>query len=85
LYEQAQPSGRTQKETIMNKNSSTEAQRRFIESLAKGKTNTELEIILKPAFALYGNAFIASNTLNQNLVRISKTAASKCIEILKVA
>lgn len=63
--------------------SSTPAQRQFIESLAKGKSMDELETILAPAFGMYGNAFKTFDTLNQNLKRLSKDAASKCITILK--
>lgn len=67
----------------MNANKSTEAQRRFIESLAKGKKMSEIEIILAPAFKINFNEFNASHTLNQNLSRLTKSAASRCIEILK--
>lgn len=69
----------------MNANKSTEAQRRFIESLAKGKSMTDLEVILAPAFRMNFNSFILSDTLNQNLTRLTKSAASRCIEILKAA
>ena len=67
----------------MNKNSSTPAQRSYIESLAKRFTMTELETILKPAFAMNSNSFSDSENLNQNLKRLNKTAASRCVEILK--
>jgi len=67
----------------MNKNSSTPAQRSYIESLAKKFTMMDLETILKPAFAINSNSFNNSQNLNQNLKRLNKTAASRCIEILK--
>lgn len=67
----------------LNRNGSTEAQRRFIDSLARGKKMTELEAILAPAFAINSNKFDVMATLNQNTARLTKTAASKCIEILK--
>lgn len=69
----------------MNNNKSTEAQRRFIDSLARGRTMSELEQLLAPAFAMNGNAFNPSATLNQNTARLTKTAASRCIDILKAA
>ena len=69
----------------MNKNQSTEAQRRFIDSLARGTTMTDLETILAPAFALHHNRFDTGATLNQNVSRITKEAASRCIELLKNA
>lgn len=69
----------------MKSNKSTEAQRRFIESLAKGKTMVELEALLSPAFRMNSNAFGIYDTLNQNLSRLTTAAASRCIEILKAA
>ena len=69
----------------MNKNQSTEAQRRFIDSLAKGRSMSELQELLAPAFALNSNAFDPMATLNQNTRRLTKTAASRCIDILKNA
>jgi hypothetical protein len=67
----------------MNTNKSTPAQRGFIESLAKGKTMDELEVILAPAFRINSNSFSTVATLNQNLARLTKTAASSCISILQ--
>ena len=64
-------------------NGSSEAQRRFIDALARGRKMDELETLLAPAFALHGNAFKACDTLNQNTARIAKDAASMCIDILK--
>jgi len=69
----------------MRKNGSTEAQRRFIDSLARGYTMTQLETILAPAFAMWGNGFNIQDTLNQNTSRLTKSAASECIDILKAA
>lgn len=69
----------------MSTNKSTEAQRRFIDGLAKGRTMAELQELLAPAFALNGNGFDTGATLNQNTARLTKTAASRCIEILKAA
>ena len=66
-------------------NKSTEAQRRFIDSLARGRTMSELETLLAPAFAINSNAFDVYSTLNQNTVRLTKDAASRCIDILKAA
>jgi hypothetical protein len=69
----------------MNKNQSTAAQRSFICSLARGRSMADLQVILAPAFAVNGNAFDTSATLNQNVARLTKTTASKAIELLKVA
>jgi hypothetical protein len=77
------------KETTMNTTTytmtgpSTEAQRRFIDSLARGKSMSELEILLAPAFAMHGNSFKQCETLNQNTKRLTKAAASRCIDLLK--
>ena len=67
----------------MTKNASTEAQRRFIESLARGLDDTTVRDLLAPAFALNSNTWKDGATLNQNLRGLSKTAASRCIDILK--
>lgn len=62
---------------------STEAQRRYCESLARGKKMSELEVLLAPAFAMHHNSFKSMDTLNQNLVRLTSDACSRCIQILK--
>lgn len=64
---------------------STESQRRFIDSLAKGKTMPEMQIILAPAFRRNSNEFKVFDTLNQNTKRLTKEAASLAITILKSA
>lgn len=69
----------------MANNKSTEAQRRFIDNLARGRTMAELEQLLAPAFAMNGNGFDTGATLNQNVARLTKPAASRCIDILKAA
>ena len=69
----------------MTNNKSTEAQRRFIDSLARGRTMADLEELLAPAFAANGNAFKVMDTLNQNVARLTKTSASSCIGLLKAA
>ena len=74
---------------IMNNNKSTEAQRSFIASLAKRiGDNERVANIIAPAFAINGNrAWSGSNcggeTLTQATNRITKTAASRMIELLK--
>ncbi len=67
----------------MNSNKSTEAQRRFIDSLVRGMTSEQIRTILEPAFRANGNSWELGDTLNQKISRLSKTAASKCIELLK--
>lgn len=63
---------------------STESQRRFIESLAKGIGNDDLRVLLAPAYAMYSNSW-GAGTLNQSLKGLSSQAASRCIEILKAS
>ena len=70
----------------MNKNlESTQPQRRFIESLAQGKTLDELALILAPAFRSTGKSWegLRDTTLNHKLARLDKIGASMCIAILK--
>ena len=69
----------------MTNNKSTEAQRRFIDSLARGRDMVELQQLLAPAFAINSNGFDTGATLNQNVARLTKSAASRCIDILKAA
>jgi len=69
----------------MKSNPSTASQRSFIEALAKGKSISDLEIMLAPAFKINSNKFSVMSTLNQNLSRLTVTAASECISILKAA
>ena len=62
---------------------STEAQRKYIDSLARNRKSSELAILLAPAFQLNSNTFIVGNTLNQNTKKLTSEAASSCIVILK--
>ena len=72
----------------MRKNQSTEAQRNFILSLARKHDDATVAELLAPAFAINSNGAwnpVGAETLNQALRRLTKTAASKCIDILKAA
>lgn len=70
---------------MARKNQSTEAQRSYIVALTKSLTNDEITEMLAPAFRMNSNSPWSplSETLNQALRRLTKTAASRCITILK--
>lgn len=65
-------------------NKSTEAQRRFIEILAREIDKETFETLLKKNFG-NGKTLHTGVTLNQNLVRMTKTEASALINDLKNA
>jgi hypothetical protein len=69
----------------MTTNQSTEAQRRFIESLARGKSTAELVELLASPFRNHIRKIGDFATLNQALGTLTKSDASNCITILKGA
>ena len=69
---------------MSKQNASTEAQRRFIDSLAKHHTDDEVREAYASAAAINGNSPWQSwETLNQATKRLSKSAASAMIDSLR--
>lgn len=70
----------------MSNTSSTESQRRFIESLAKNLSDEELCAAIKQSgHAGAASWMIGVGTRNQALKGVTKSQASKLIDILKSA